>query len=399
LRFGVAVDIQDRARQVGMDIVGTPGMDDDVVGRVAALVPWMQQHAAQLDADAAFPTQEIAALHAAGALNVALPVAAGLSPTETSDRLPAERSAARAVRMAAILVQVGLGNLAVGRIVEAHINAHHLIARYGTLGQRIAAAKDADEGELFALWVTDPRANGLGMSVTSEGIRLTGGKMFCSAAGHATRAVVTAANEDGAAQMLVVSLGAGERVEPLAAPLQGMRAAVTWAVDFDGCVVSRDACLGKPGDYLREPDLSAGAWRGSAVALGGLCGIVALLQAQLEAAGQLDDPHNLQRLGGAMIAWETSRLWIQRVARVAEDPTGDPAKIVAYVGLARIAIETACLDAMRLAQRSLGLSAFRQGNPVERICRDLGTYLRQPAPDEVLTEAAAYFARRPCQWP
>jgi hypothetical protein len=36
------------------------------------------------------------------------------------------------------------------------------------------------------------------------------------------------------------------------------------------------------------------------------------------------------------------------------------------------------------------------GNPVERICRDLGTYLRQPAPDEVLTEAAAYFARRPC---
>jgi hypothetical protein len=65
------------------------------------------------------------------------------------------------------------------------------------------------------------------------------------------------------------------------------------------------------------------------------------------------------------------------------------------VGLARIAVETACLDAMRLVQRSLGLSAFRHGNPVERICRDLGTYLRQPAPDAVLTEAAAHFARHP----
>ena len=55
---------------------------------------------------------------------------------------------------------------------------------------------------------------------------------------------------------------------------------------------------------------------------------------------------------------------------------------------------------MQAVQRSLGLSAFGQGNLVERICRDLGTYLRQPAPDEVLTEAAAYFGREPTvQWP
>ena len=58
-------------------------------------------------------------------------------------------------------------------------------------------------------------------------------------------------------------------------------------------------------------------------------------------------------------------------------------------------METACLDAMRLVQRSLGLSSFRQGNPIELICRDLSTYLRQPAPDEVLTEAAVWFAGHP----
>jgi alkylation response protein AidB-like acyl-CoA dehydrogenase len=237
------------------------------------------------------------------------------------------------------------------------------------------------------------------MSVTPNGIRLTGRKMFCSSAGAATRALVTAANPDGEAQMLVVPLGIGERVEPLVAPLQGMRAAVTGAVDFTGCVLARDACLGQPGDYMREPDFSAGAWRGSAVALGGLRGILAQTQAQLANAGRLSDPHQLGRLGGTMIACETSRLWLRRAARLAEQPTADPEKIVAYVGLARIAIETACLDAMRLVQRSLGLAAFRQGNPVERICRDLATYLRQPAPDEVLTDAAAHFARHTCgQW-
>ncbi|MEJ0019977.1 MAG: hypothetical protein WDN25_26190 [Acetobacteraceae bacterium] len=48
---------------------------------------------------------------------------------------------------------------------------------------------------------------------------------------------------------------------------------------------------------------------------------------------------------------------------------------------------------MQHVQRSLGLAAFGTGNPVERICRDLATYLRQPAPDEVLTSAAAHYAR------
>jgi hypothetical protein len=37
------------------------------------------------------------------------------------------------------------------------------------------------------------------------------------------------------------------------------------------------------------------------------------------------------------------------------------------------------------------LAAFLEANPVERIMRDLGTYLRQPAPDEALTEAANWF--------
>jgi alkylation response protein AidB-like acyl-CoA dehydrogenase len=375
-----------------MDIISTSTLDNDVIDRVAALVPWMQQRAGQLDAAGTFPVHEITALHAAGALDLPLPAAA--------DRLSAEASDVIVDRMAAVLVQVGLGNLAVGRIVEAHMNARHLIARYGEPDQRGSAARDARRGELFALWVTDPPANGLRMTVTSTGIHLSGRKMFCSGAGHATRALVTAGNEDGAAQMLVVPLPRGERVEQLPAPLQGMRAAATGVVDFDGCVVPLSACLGKPGDYLREPDFSAGAWRTSAVTLGGLYGLLALALAQLEAARRRENLHHLQRMGGAMIACETSRLWLGQAARIAEDPEVDPDRVVAYVGLARIAIETACLDAMRLVQRSLGLSAFREGNPVERICRDLATYLRQPAPDEVLTDAASYFGRESTSgWP
>src|SRR6202044_2217116 len=103
-------------------------------------------------------------------------------------------------------------------------------------------------------------------------------------------------------------------------------------------------------------------------------------------------PHVQARVGLAIIARETSRLWVEAAARAAGDPRVQTEHRVATVGLARIAVETSCLDTMRLMQRSLGLSAFRQGNPIELICRDLSTYLRQPAPDEVLTEAALWFA-------
>jgi alkylation response protein AidB-like acyl-CoA dehydrogenase len=184
-------------------------------------------------------------------------------------------------------------------------------------------------------------------------------------------------------------------VSPLKAPLQGMRAAVTGGVDFSGCSVAPECVLGTPGDYLRDPDFSAGAWRSSAVASGGLRSLIDLSVETLRTQARADDPHQKARIGSAMIACETSRLWVRRAARIAEDPGADSETAVAYVGLARIAVEGACLDAMRLMQRSLGLGAFRSGTPVERICRDLATYLRQPAPDEVLSEAAAHFAVHP----
>jgi alkylation response protein AidB-like acyl-CoA dehydrogenase len=355
----------------------------DEAARAADLVPWMQQLATKGDADAAFPKAELDGLRQAGILAIPLPSEAPYW------------AGVRADLLAQTLAQLGRGNLSVGRLVEAHINARHLIARFGTPAQRAQAMADVHGGELFALWVTDPPEDGLRMMRYGGQFRLEGGKMFCSGAGFVTRALLTARNEAGESLMLVMSLNRGERVCPLKAPLQGMRAAVTAAVDFSGCSVPPDAILGRPGDYLMEPDFSTGAWRGSAVAAGGLRSLIDLAVETLHKRARADDPHQKARLGNAMIACETSRLWVRRAAHIAEDPHADPAMAVAYVGLSRIAVESACLDAMCLVQRSLGLEAFRCGMPVERICRDLATYLRQPAPDEVLTGAAAHFVGHP----
>ena len=72
-----------------------------------------------------------------------------------------------------------------------------------------------------------------------------------------------------------------------------------------------------------------------------------------------------------------------------------PEQLVAYVNLARLAVEAAALDLMQLVQRSVGLRAFLRPNPIERISRDLATYLRQPGPDRALTDAAAWILAQP----
>lgn len=75
----------------------------------------------------------------------------------------------------------------------------------------------------------------------------------------------------------------------------------------------------------------------------------------------------------------------------------EPESVVATVNLARIAVERAALELITLVQRSLGVSAFVKGKAVELVMRDLMTYLRQPAPDEALTEAAMWFVNH--DWP
>jgi hypothetical protein len=43
---------------------------------------------------------------------------------------------------------------------------------------------------------------------------------------------------------------------------------------------------------------------------------------------------------------------------------------------------------MEAAHRGVGLVSFIRPNPIERICRDLATYLRQPVPDLAMSDAA-----------
>ena len=335
----------------------------------------MQTRAAALDARAAYPAEDIAALATAGLLRAPMPgecggLGIGTQPDTAAATL-------------AVFAAIGRGNLAVGRLIEAHVNALRLVVRYGAADVVAAVAEQVAAGHLFALWVTDPPGEPLRL----VGSTLRGGKQFCSAAGFATRAVVTAVTEEGSVRLAVAAVDRDVTATKLEGGLQGMRAAATGQMRFHDTLAT---AFGRDGDYLREPDFSAGAWRTSAVTLGGLQALVAETMRQIVSRGRGHDPHQQARIGQALIARETASLWMQQAALRAENAEAGPADAIAYVNLARLAVERACLETITLVQRSLGVAAFLHPNPVERICRDLGTYLRQPAGDSVLTEAAAH---------
>jgi hypothetical protein len=357
--------------------------NETLLQHIAELVVPMQLNAAELDRQADFPTVDVEALRNIGCLSAPLPTNLGGLGLGTSSR--GSSALARVLRL------LGRGNLAVARIFEAHVNALRLIFLYGSTVQQARAATDVLTGHLFGLWVTDG-AEPLRIVGSAEAGHLSGGKAFCSAAGYATRAVVTATSDEKV-HLLRVEVPSIPCARDRQFPPQGMRATATGPMSLEGVKVSPAFVIGPPGIYLQEPEFSAGAWRTCAALLGGLDSLIAEARRQLIERHRDDQPYQLARIGYALIAQETAAMWVFKAARIGDDLDALADERHAFVNLSRIAIERACLDALELVHRSLGLSAFVPPNPIERVSRDLSTYLRQPAPDEALADAATWFMR------
>ena len=335
------------------------------------------------DEDGAFPAADVDALRASGLLAAVLPAnscGAALS----------------GLSLCEVLRMIGSGSLPLARLFEGHVNALELVLRYGNRDQIEVFGREAREGKLLGVWNTDD-SNNLCLIRSHGRFYLEGRKILASGAGHIERPLVTVTDQDGRRLMVLPKLTVSDRADLSSWKAQGMRASATGAVNFTGVEVKPSEIVGGDGDYERQPWFSGGAWRFAAVHLGGMERLLDLLRRHLRDTNRGQDPHQAARLGEAAIATETASLWVVRAATVMDGPLGAkaPEQLVAYVNLARLAVERAALDLMQLVQRSVGLQAFLRPNPVERISRDLATYLRQPGPDRALTNAAAWVLAQP----
>ena len=347
-----------------------------VIEQLRAGLDGIQIRAGQLDLQGGFPVEDMAYLHACGALRVF-----GGQDVAPLDLFEALRL-------------VGRGSLSVGRIFEGHVNGARLVSWYGDDSQRRRLSDELEAGEVYGVWNTE-KPPGVRLADIDGQSRLTGQKCFATGAGYIDHVIITAATGDGRKQMVIADAKDLARADASGWCVRGMKATLSGVYDLTGLPVNAETRLGGPDNYEREPRFSAGAWRFTAVQLGGVERILSLLRDHLNTSSTGDDPIHRARFGLALASARSAYLWVREAAQRAESQTAGPAEI-AMVLMTRGVVERAGLEAIAAAERSVGTRTFFEDNPLDQACRDLSLYLRQPAPDQALDRAAAAFLAKDC---
>jgi alkylation response protein AidB-like acyl-CoA dehydrogenase len=374
----------------------------DLVPLATQLAQGFMEQAAAIDQAGAFPVDEFERLRAAGFLVAPLSIELGGCGLGIDG--------ATTWTLLQVLQHIGRGNLAVGRVYEGHVNALQLIQTFGTAEQIERYGQEVREDHrLFGIWNAEDTEGLTLHPLGKDRYRLAGAKTFCSGAGYVDRPFVNGKLPDGSWQMCIVPM---EQVQtqwdrdwwqPM-----GMRATASYRIDFTGVEVGADALMGQPGDYLRQPWLTAGVVRFAAVQLGGAVALFDLTRQYLQGQQRTEHPYQQERLGQMAIALETGQLWLRGVAEAiaaydpqfggqaqADHPHSD--RLVAYANMMRTAIEQICMDTLQLCQRSVGTRGLLPPDPMERVLRDLTLYLRQPAYDAAIAGVGRYVLSQPVE--
>ncbi|CAM5761763.1 hypothetical protein LMIY3S_00247 [Labrys miyagiensis] len=353
----------------------TPGF----ASRLSSFTALCEARAAEADERSAVDPEVLTALRSAGILAAPLPREVGGDGLMEADCWSSLFDALR---------RLGSADLSIGRLFEGHANAIDLVRRNGSAEQLRVLAEEVGNGAMTGVWGADGRSP-LRVARTSQGWRLEGGKILASGAGLLTRPLVSAASETGQ-RLVLLDLTGSEKVDLSAWTPLGMRSSATGSVDLSGIIVPDSSLVGEPGDFMRQPYFSGGAWRFCAVHLGGMERLFELYRRQLRERGRGEDPYQLQRVAACVSAAGNASLWIRTAARQLALDMDQAERCVALSNLARGVTERAALDIMEAVQRGAGLSAFLRPNPIERVARDLATYLRQPVPDLAMADAARF---------
>jgi alkylation response protein AidB-like acyl-CoA dehydrogenase len=361
----------------------------DLLEQTVEVTKFCSQNAAAIDRNGAFPVKEFELIAKTGLLRAPLaPKFGGVGLGFDSGSI---------AELLTILRQIGRGNLAVGRIYEGHVNALQLLQTFGTPAQIEAYAADVRErSKILGVWNAEAE-DGVKLVPLDDGkYRLEGAKTFATGCGYVDRPFIGGALPNGDWQLCIVPM---DEVKTLDDPSwwqpAGMRATASYKVDFTGVVLDRSTQIGQPGEYYRQPWLSAGVVRFAAVQLGGAEALFDAARDFLQSIDRTKDPYQEERFGKMAIAIESGRLWLQGAATRIEQyhPTfaGDPTivhpqatDLVVYANMVRTAIEQICMETIQLTARSVGTRGLLPPYPLERIIRDLTLYLRQPAFDAAI---------------
>lgn len=218
---------------------------------------------------------------------------------------------------------------------------------------------------------------------------LTGDRPWCSGAGCCTKALVTAATDEGV-RLFAVDVGA-TGATPLDGTWQavGMAASDSRTVRFTG---APGVPVGDVGGYVDRPGFWAG---GAGVAACWYGGAVAVAERLLDA--RPTDPHALAHLGAVDTALGGASALLDEVAALI-DTDFDAGTLRRPVRRVRAAVEAAATGALDHVGRALGARPLCQDADHARRVADLTVYLRQSHAERDLADLGADVVARGSDW-
>ncbi|AZG46860.1 acyl-CoA dehydrogenase family protein [Gordonia insulae] len=269
------------------------------------------------------------------------------------------------------LADLGHRDIAVGRLVEAHLDADAILDEI--------AGERARPGEFWGVWAAEPPEPRVAATHGRAGRwELTGAKPWCSGVITCTHALVTA-DVGFDRRLFAVDLHQpGVRPERGGWIATGMRATETGTARFDRATAR---AIGEPGAYLDRPGFWHGGIGVAACWLGGARKVADVLYT---AARDRDDDLTLMHLGAvdALLA-QGGALLEQAAVTIDADPTDEAAaRHLAF--RVRWSVEQIATAVVDRVNRALGPGPLVHDRAHAQAVADLTVYLRQSHADRDL---------------
>jgi alkylation response protein AidB-like acyl-CoA dehydrogenase len=299
--------------------------------------------------------------------------------------------------------EIAKADLSLARCWEGHVNSLVLLDGMCNDEQRTRWFKGVVEhGDKWVAWSGEPQALkpgettrfGTNVEKVDGGYVLTGNKVFSTSAGGAQWAIllVNTAGPGGvrhtSASLDTQLLMACDLSDPTVEidgswwdPI-GMRATVSYLVNFRRTFISEANLIGYPGQYIKEGWQTCFIPHYAATFLGAAEAAYEYAFEYVNAQDKSEDPYVQHHIAQMSVNVETAHLWLRHVARLWETARYEEAQIAG--SRARHVVEHLAEETVKHCIRACGARCLNRPSALERIYRDLSFYVRHDNDDQIL---------------
>jgi alkylation response protein AidB-like acyl-CoA dehydrogenase len=299
--------------------------------------------------------------------------------------------------------EIAKTDLSLARCWEGHVNSLVLLDGMANDEQKNRWFSGVvKHGDKWVAWSGEPQARKPGESIrfgtnvekVEGGYIVEGNKVFSTSAGGAQWAILlvntagpggvrhTSASLD--AQLLMACDLSDPTVEIDSSwwdPI-GMRATVSYLVNFRRTFIPDNDVIGYAGQYIKEGWQTCFIPHYAATFLGAAEAAYEYAIEYVSTQNKVDDPYIQHHIGQMSVNVETGHLWLRHVARLWETARYQEAQLAG--SRARHVVEHLAEETVKHCIRACGARCLNRPSVLERIYRDLSFYVRHDNDDHIL---------------